>query len=127
MRVRYPAAGAADRGLQHSQPAHQPLRQALTFDANGNLTSDGPRTYAWDAENRLVGITYPGNPGKATAFTYDGLGRRGSADPAPSKQGAHPNNTATTIKVAVLLPVAVLQVCHTVQHRHFRGGGGVVV
>jgi uncharacterized protein RhaS with RHS repeats len=40
----------------------------LTFDANGNLTSDGQRTYAWDAENRLVGIGYPGVSGKATAF-----------------------------------------------------------
>jgi hypothetical protein len=45
---------------------------------------------------------------------------------AEQSHGFH-NNTATTIKVAVLLPVAVLQVCHTVQHRHFRGGGGVVV
>jgi hypothetical protein len=31
--------------------------QALTFDANGNLTTDGLRNYSWNAENRLVGIT----------------------------------------------------------------------
>jgi YD repeat-containing protein len=31
-----------------------------------------------DAENRLIGITYPGQAGKATAFAYDGLGRRTS-------------------------------------------------
>ena len=42
----------------------------------GNLTSDGTRTYSWDAENRLVAIAYPGQSGKATAFAYDGLGRR---------------------------------------------------
>jgi RHS repeat-associated protein len=50
--------------------------QSLTYDADGNLTSDGTLTYAWDAENRLVAIGYPGQPGKATAFAYDGLGRR---------------------------------------------------
>ncbi|MGH7025083.1 MAG: hypothetical protein ACREEB_16055, partial [Caulobacteraceae bacterium] len=47
--------------------------QALTYDADGNLTSDGTRTYSWDAENRLVAIAYPGQPGKATTFAYDGL------------------------------------------------------
>ncbi len=31
-----------------------------TFDANGNMTSDGTNTYEWDAENRLVKINYPG-------------------------------------------------------------------
>jgi RHS repeat-associated protein len=50
--------------------------QSLTYDANGNLTSDGQRTYSWDAENRLVGIGYPSQAGKQTAFTYDGLSRR---------------------------------------------------
>jgi YD repeat-containing protein len=50
--------------------------QALSFDANGNLLSDGQRNYAWDAENRLVGITYPAQSGKQTAFVYDGLSRR---------------------------------------------------
>jgi hypothetical protein len=34
--------------------------QSLTWDADGNLLSDGARTYTWDAENRLVGIGYPG-------------------------------------------------------------------
>ena len=50
--------------------------QALSFDANGNLLSDGQRNYRWDAENRLVGISYPGQSGKATSFSYDGLSRR---------------------------------------------------
>lgn len=58
--------------------------QALTYDANGNLLSDGSRTYQWDAENRLIGITYPAVPGKATAFAYDGLGRRVSISSTPS-------------------------------------------
>ena len=47
--------------------------QALSFDTNGNLLSDGQRNYSWDVENRLIGISYPGQSGKQTAFTYDGL------------------------------------------------------
>lgn len=44
----------------------------LTYDNNGNLTSDGTNTYVWDARNRLVSIS-----GGATAsFNYDALGRR---------------------------------------------------
>ncbi|MEC4891262.1 MAG: RHS repeat-associated core domain-containing protein [Nitrospira sp.] len=46
----------------------------LTYDANGNLTSDGASTYQWDARNRLIGMS-----GGATAsFAYDSLGRRAS-------------------------------------------------
>jgi RHS repeat-associated protein len=61
--------------------------QALTWDTVGNLTADGLRTYTWDAENRLVGIGYPAQPGKATAFTYDGLGRRVSITETPPGGG----------------------------------------
>ena len=42
--------------------------QALTFDADGNLTSDGLRNYTWDAENRLVGITLSGAIGQGDRF-----------------------------------------------------------
>jgi len=56
----------------------------LTWDADGNLLSDGVRSYTWDAENRLVGILYPGMPGKATAFAYDGLGRRTAISSTPA-------------------------------------------
>jgi RHS repeat-associated protein len=61
--------------------------QTLTWDTVGNLTADGTRTYTWDAENRLVGIGYPAQPGKATAFTYDGLGRRVSITETPPGGG----------------------------------------
>jgi RHS repeat-associated protein len=47
---------------------------ALAYDTNGNLTSDGSRTYTWDSRNRLKTIA-----GGATAsFLYDAFGRRGS-------------------------------------------------
>jgi RHS repeat-associated protein len=46
----------------------------LTYDANGNLTNDGTNSYAWDAENRLIQITYPGT-GNYSTLSYDALGR----------------------------------------------------
>jgi RHS repeat-associated protein len=45
------------------------------YDLNGNTTDNGTgQTYDWDAENRLIKITYADN--SSTAFTYDGLSRR---------------------------------------------------
>lgn len=62
--------------------------QALSYDANGNLLSDGQRNYSWDAENRLVGITYPAQPGKSTGFSYDGFGRRTAIGSTPAGGGS---------------------------------------
>jgi YD repeat-containing protein len=47
---------------------------SYTYDANGNLTSDGTKTYFWNALNQLVEV----KQGTTTlaAFTYDGGGRR---------------------------------------------------
>ncbi|HEV8640828.1 MAG TPA: kelch repeat-containing protein [Methylomirabilota bacterium] len=46
--------------------------QTLTYDLNGNLTSDGTNTYAWNVRNKLATIT-----GLVPAsFVYDGTGRR---------------------------------------------------
>ena len=47
----------------------------MTHDAAGNLTDDGTRTYAWDAEQRLVRIGYTGTS-RSTEFRYDAFGRR---------------------------------------------------
>jgi uncharacterized protein RhaS with RHS repeats len=59
----------------------------FTYDANGNLTSDGTRTFTYDVENRLVAATggvqlgydplgrlawTTGNP-NFTRFVYDGV------------------------------------------------------
>lgn len=54
--------------------ANKTGQRNLTFDANGNMTSDGTNTYQWDAENRLIQITYPGS-GNNSQMTFDGLGR----------------------------------------------------
>ena len=48
-----------------------PGSTTLTYDSNGNMTSDGTNTYVWDAENRLIQITYPGS-GNNSQFSYDG-------------------------------------------------------
>lgn len=45
----------------------------LTYDANGNLISDGVNTYTWDALNQLETIS---GPNLFASFTYDALGRR---------------------------------------------------
>jgi len=52
-------------------PASTP--RAFAYDDNGNLTSDGSRTYAWDGLNRMVKITY--SNGGWTEFSYDALDR----------------------------------------------------
>ena len=49
------------------------------YDLNGNLISDGNRTFTWDARNRLTSIRYGTNPNTSAAtseFTYDGQDRR---------------------------------------------------
>lgn len=47
--------------------------RTFTFDPSGNLTSDGTRTFEWDAKNQMVAV----NQGThRSEFTYDGLQRR---------------------------------------------------
>jgi len=53
-----------------------PSSASLTFDANGNMTSDGTNTYAWDAEDRLIKITYSGS-GNYSQILYDAEGIKG--------------------------------------------------
>jgi RHS repeat-associated protein len=45
-----------------------------TYDANGNMLSDGMHSYVWDARNRLVSI----DGGATASFGYDPFGRRAS-------------------------------------------------
>lgn len=44
----------------------------LSYDGNGNVTSDGGLTYAWDSRNRLSALS----GGVTASFTYDAMGRR---------------------------------------------------
>ncbi|MGB2715553.1 MAG: RHS repeat-associated core domain-containing protein, partial [Vicinamibacterales bacterium] len=45
---------------------------SFSYDSNGNLTSDGTRTYTWNARNELTAISGP----VSASFAYDGFGRR---------------------------------------------------
>jgi len=56
-------------------PITGPGSATLTFDANGNMTSDGLNSYLWDARSKLIGITYPGT-GNNSQFLCDGMGRQ---------------------------------------------------
>jgi len=46
--------------------------QALSYDLDGNLTSDGTNSYTWDARHQLASIS----GGMSASFTYDPFGRR---------------------------------------------------
>lgn len=46
--------------------------QSLTYDLNGDLTSDGTNTYTWNARNQLALIS----GGTTASFSYDAFGRR---------------------------------------------------
>jgi RHS repeat-associated protein len=46
-----------------------------TFDANGNLTSDGIRTFEWDAQDRLIGVV---EGTERAEFFYDARNQRSS-------------------------------------------------
>ena len=48
--------------------------KTFSYDANGNLTSDGTRTFEWDARNQLVAVTVGTH---RSEFFYDGRNRRG--------------------------------------------------
>ena len=47
--------------------------KTFTYDANGNMTSDGSRTFEWDASDQLVAVT---GGTLRTEFAYDGRQRR---------------------------------------------------
>ena len=48
--------------------------RSFTYDDDGNLTSDGIRSFEWDVLSRLKTITWA--TGKATEFTYNAIGQR---------------------------------------------------
>jgi YD repeat-containing protein len=47
--------------------------RTFTHDANGNLTSDGVRTFEWDAADRLVAVE---EGAQRIEYTYNGAGQR---------------------------------------------------
>jgi RHS repeat-associated protein len=54
--------------------AYLPTPVSLTYDANGNLTNDGLKTFGFNAENQLTNVAVAGQ--WKSDFVYDGLNRR---------------------------------------------------
>jgi hypothetical protein len=54
--------------------ANLPASVTLQYDANGNLTNDGRKTFGYDEENQLTIVTVTGQ--WREDFLYDGMGRR---------------------------------------------------
>ncbi|WP_163655848.1 DNRLRE domain-containing protein [Listeria sp. PSOL-1] len=50
--------------------------KALTYDENGNRTSDGKYTYTWDTGDRLVAVMKKGESKPFVTYTYDDDNRR---------------------------------------------------
>jgi RHS repeat-associated protein len=51
--------------------------QAYSYDANGNLTNDGQRSYTWNARNELSSLSPVGaSTVPPASFQYDPMGRR---------------------------------------------------
>jgi RHS repeat-associated protein len=47
--------------------------KTFTYDANGNMTSDGTRTFEWDGKNQLIAVNVGSH---RSEYTYDGYRRR---------------------------------------------------
>ena len=73
--------------------------RTMTYDADGNLTSDGERTYEWDAWSRLTKITWA--TGKTTDISYNALGQRSKL--------AHSDGTTTQTEYYLYDGAEVLQ------------------
>ena len=77
-----PVAGSPDLVRTDSKPFFIPAAtQSLTYDADGNLLTDGVWLYSYDAENQLVQMDSTLSAGYTgmfvtIKFTYDYLGRR---------------------------------------------------
>ena len=66
-----PAVSSASHNAANQQTAFG--SQSLTYDLNGNLTSDGTNTYVWNGRDQLVSMT---GPGLTASFQYDAFGDR---------------------------------------------------
>ena len=60
--------------IEYQQKNGNEVATTLTFDANGNMTSDGTKSYEWDASDRLIKIIYPGAQ-NFSSFVLDVSGR----------------------------------------------------
>jgi RHS repeat-associated protein len=62
--------GGGSQNLTFSTTTNRITSSGYSYDAAGNLTSDGTVSYGYDAENHLISLN------STTAYRYDGGGRR---------------------------------------------------
>ena len=69
---------------------------AQTYDADGNLLSDGTNTYTYDVLDRLISVT---SAAGTTTYTYDALGNRSSSTTGGqvTKYLIDPSGLSTTV------------------------------
>ena len=73
---------ATIRTMQRGKAYVEATPESFTYDANGNLLSDGRWNYTWDAENRLVEVetnlsaASAGVPQEKHVYVYDWMGRK---------------------------------------------------
>ena len=77
----------------------RPQFEEMTYDADGNLVSDGQWDYTYDAENRLIAMTSiklpPDFERKALTFQYDYLNRRVQKTVTPINANGSTGTTVT--------------------------------
>jgi RHS repeat-associated protein len=67
------AQDAYGRSDTNSVTVNLPSTPSYTYDSNGNLTSDGLRSFTYDDENQLITVSVSGS--WYSSFTYDGRNR----------------------------------------------------
>jgi RHS repeat-associated protein len=68
------AANVYGTNVTNTLTVNLPATVVLQYDANGNLTNDGTRSFYYDAENQLTNVLVTGQ--YQEVFVYDGMGRR---------------------------------------------------
>ena len=76
-RITLPTADVTDAAYDANNRLVSWAGQPYTYDAGGNLTSDGTSSYRWDERDRLVSIAQSAD--EIARFQYDGHGRRTGA------------------------------------------------
>lgn len=113
-------AAANDNAFDDNNRQTRYQGNPLSYDANGNMTGDGQRTYVWNARDQLVAIQQAGQT--IAAFEYDAMGRRklrqeGGAAIAYLHDGTDPvQETAGGTTVGMLTGLAI-------DERFARGSG----
>jgi RHS repeat-associated protein len=83
--------GKGNRTFTHDA-AGQITNPGFTHDANGNLTSDGKHAYSYDAAGRVIKVTKTADGSPVASYTYDQRGLRSSKSTASGTTRYHWNH-----------------------------------